>query len=52
MAEHRVSVDHSTGYPWALKLLPVLNQISRQHKRPVNRNWRMDETCNLVRGRG
>lgn len=52
MVGHRVSVDHSSGHHWALKLLSALNPISRQHKRPANRNWRMDETCNLVRGQG
>jgi len=44
MAERGLSVDHSTVHRWALKLLPLLEKTFRQHKRPVGKSWRMDET--------
>ena len=44
MAERAVFVDHSTLHRWSIKMLPVLTVMFRRHKRPVGRNWRMDET--------
>ena len=44
MAERGIAVDHSTVHRWALKLLPVLEKAFRLRKRPVGKNWRMDET--------
>ena len=35
MAERGVSVDHSSISRWAIRFLPLLEMISRQHKRPA-----------------
>jgi putative transposase len=45
-----VVVDHAPVHRWALKILPVLAGVFRQHKRAVGRNWRMDETYVRVGG--
>jgi len=50
MAEHGISVDHSTVHRWAIKLLPVLEKAFRRSKRKVGRSWRMDETYIKVKG--
>ena len=50
MAERGIIVDHSTLHRWVLRLVPLLNKAFRQHKRPVGRRWRMDETYIRVRG--
>ncbi|UXU86190.1 IS6 family transposase [Burkholderia sp. S-53] len=50
MAERGVSVDHSTVYRWAIKLLPVLEKAFRRRKRPVGKSCRMDETYIKVNG--
>jgi putative transposase len=50
LAERGVSVDHSTVYLWAIKLLPVLEKAFRLRKRPVGKSWRMDETYIRVKG--
>ncbi|KVZ45755.1 hypothetical protein WL16_22800 [Burkholderia ubonensis] len=44
MAEGGVSVDHLTVHRWAIELLPMLEKAFRRRKRPVGKNWRMDET--------
>ena len=49
-AERGVSVDHSTVHRWAIKLLPVLEKAFRLRKRPVDKSWRMAETCIRVKG--
>ena len=50
MADHGMDVDHSTVHRWVIKLVPLLEKAFRQHKRPVGKSWRMDETYILVRG--
>ena len=50
MAERGVFVDHSTLHRWSIKMLPVLAAVFRRRKRPVDRNWRMDETYVKVGG--
>ncbi|SIT50650.1 transposase [Paraburkholderia piptadeniae] len=50
MAERGIAVDHSTVHRWALKLLPVLEKAFRRRKRPVGKNWRLDETYIKVKG--
>ena len=50
MQERGVSVDHSTINRWAIRYLPLLEEIFRRHKRPVGCSWRMDETYIKVRG--
>lgn len=51
MQERGGVVDHSTISPWAIRLLPLLEKVFRQHKRPVGGSWRMDETYIKVGGR-
>ena len=50
MAERGVAVDHSSISRWAIRFLPLLELIFRQHKRPVGGSWRMDETYILIQG--
>jgi len=44
MEERGIFVDHSTVHRWAMKLLPVLEAVFRQRKRPVGTSWRLDES--------
>ncbi|MEY4961214.1 MAG: hypothetical protein RL610_1393 [Pseudomonadota bacterium] len=41
MEERGVSVDHSSINRWAVRFLPVIEKMSRKHKRPVGtcRSW-------------
>ena len=48
--ERGISVDHSTIHRWVLKLIPLFTKRFRQHKRPVARSWRMDETYIKTKG--
>jgi transposase-like protein len=48
--ERGVSVDHSIANRWAIRFLPLLEKLSRQHKRKVGSSWRMDETYIKVKG--
>ncbi|EFL4055985.1 IS6 family transposase [Escherichia coli] len=50
MAERGITVDHSTLHCWVIRLVPLLAQAFRRHKRTVRRRRRMDETCIKVRG--
>jgi putative transposase len=50
MQERGISVDHSTVNRWAIRFLPVLENVFRGHKRPVGGSWQMDETYIKVRG--
>jgi putative transposase len=50
MDERGVSVDHSTVNRWAIRFLPLIEKLSRKHKRTVRRSWRMDETYIKVKG--
>lgn len=50
LGERGVSVDHSTINRWAVRFLPLIEELSRKHKRPVGRSWRMDETYIKVKG--
>jgi putative transposase len=50
MAERGIDVDHSTVHRWAIKLLPVLEKAFRRRKRPVGKNWRVDETYIKAKG--
>src|SRR5476651_444141 len=50
MEERGVSVDHSTINRWAIRFLPLIEKMSRKHKRPVGGSWRMDETYIKVKG--
>ena len=50
MAERGVSVDHSSINRWAIRFLPLIEKLSRKHKRLVGGSWRMDETYIKVKG--
>src|SRR5471032_2594 len=50
MKERGVSVDHSSINRWAIRFLPLIEKLSRKHKRPVGGSWRMDETYIKVKG--
>lgn len=50
MAERGIVVDHSTLHRWGIRLVPLLDEAFRRHKRPPGRRWRMDETYIKVKG--
>lgn len=50
MAERGILVDHSTLHRWVIRLVPLLDNVFRRHKRSVGRWWRMDETYIKVKG--
>jgi putative transposase len=50
MDERGVSVDHSTVNRWAIRFLPLIEKLSRKHKRTTGSSWRMDETYIKVKG--
>lgn len=50
MQERGVLLDHSSINRWAIRFLPLLETTFRQHKRPVGKSWRMDETYLKVKG--
>ncbi|USS96934.1 IS6 family transposase (plasmid) [Serratia symbiotica] len=50
MAERGIVVDHSTLHRWGIRLVPLLDNAFRRHKRPPGRKWRMDETYIKVKG--
>ncbi|MBD8658507.1 IS6 family transposase [Oxalobacteraceae sp. CFBP 13730] len=50
MEERGVSVDHSSINRWAIRFLPLIEEMALKHKRPVGGSWRMDETYIKVKG--
>src|SRR5678815_4507340 len=50
LAERGINVDHSTIWRWVQRYAPGLNDRQRQHLKPVNRSWRVDETYIRVKG--
>ena len=50
MLERRVSVDHSWINRRAVCFLPLIEKVSRRHKRPVGSSWQTDETYIRVKG--
>jgi transposase-like protein len=50
MAERDIGVDHSTVHRWVIKLVPLFEKTFRNHKRPVGKSWRVDETYIKVKG--
>ncbi len=38
------TIDHSTLQRWVKRFVPLIDQRVRRRKKPVNGNWRMDET--------
>src|SRR5687767_9920863 len=51
MAERGISVDHATIHRWTIRYAPLLLEQFKRRKRPVGRNWHVDETYIKVRGR-
>ena len=50
MEERSVFLDHATVTRWAVRFLPRVAKVSRRHKRPVGRSWRMDESYVKLKG--
>ncbi len=50
MKERGILVDHSSINRWAIRFLPLIEKVSRKHKRAVGGSWRMDETSIKVKG--
>ncbi len=50
MEERGVFVDHSSINRWAIRFLPLLENVFHKHKRLVGGSWRMDETYIKVKG--
>ena len=50
MQERGVPVDHSSISRWAIRFLPLIENIARKHKRPIGGSWPMDETYIKVKG--
>ena len=44
MDERGACVDHTSIKRWAIRLLPLIEKLSRKNKRQVGGSWRMDET--------
>jgi transposase-like protein len=51
LAERGVHVHHSSVFRWVIKYVPLLEKRFREHKKPVGRSWRMDETYVQVNGK-
>jgi transposase-like protein len=49
MAERGICVDHATVGRWVVRYSPELLDRFNQRRRPVTRNWHMDETYIRVR---
>lgn len=50
LEESGIIVDHSTLHRWVIRLVPLLDQVFRRHKRAVGLRWQIDETYIRVRG--
>ena len=50
MLERGVVLDHSSINRWAIRFLPLLEKLFRNHKHGVGKSWRMDETYIKVKG--
>jgi transposase-like protein len=50
MAERGIAIDHSTVHRWVLHFSPKLLERFHRRKRPVTRNWNLDETYVKVKG--
>jgi putative transposase len=50
MDERGVSVDHSTVNRWAIRFLPLIEELSRKRRYKVGMLWRLDETYIKVKG--
>ena len=50
LAERGIDVDHPTIWRWVQRYAPELNDRQRQHLKPVNRPWRVDQTYIRLKG--
>jgi len=51
LEERGLHVDHTTVWRWVQDYGPELEQRLRQHLKPTNKSWRVDETYVRVKGR-
>jgi putative transposase len=51
LAERGISVAHTSVFRWVIKYVPQLERHFREHKKPVGRSWRMDETYVRINGK-
>jgi transposase, IS6 family len=51
LAERGFTVDRTAIYRWVQRFLPLFGEAARQHRRPVGKKWRVDETYCAFRGR-
>jgi transposase, IS6 family len=51
LEERGLDVDHTTVWRWVQYYGPELEQRLRQHLKPTNKSWRVDETYVRVKGR-
>src|SRR5271157_268401 len=51
LEERGLYVDHTTVWRWVQYYGPELEQRLRQHLKPTNKSWRVDETYVRVKGR-
>ena len=49
--ERGLEADHTTIWRWVQRYGPELEQRMRQHLKPTNKSWRVDETYVRVQGR-
>jgi IS6 family transposase len=50
LEERGLDVDHTTVWRWVQYYGPELEQRLRQHLKPTNKSWRVDETYVRVKG--
>jgi len=50
LADRGIEVDHTTLFRWVQAYAPTLEERIRQHLRPCNGSWRVDETYIKVKG--
>ena len=51
LAERDITVDPSTIYDWVHAFTPRFIDAARQHRHPIGRKWRVDETLFKIGGR-
>lgn len=51
LAERGMTVDHATLNHWVAEYARQVAAEARRRKRPVDRSWRMHETCPFVKGK-
>src|ERR1019366_4122087 len=51
LEERGLNVDHTTVWRWVQYYGSELEQRLRQHLKPTNKSWRVDETYVRVKGR-